>query len=155
MKTHALLTIITDTKDIDPSKFVIEHNHLVACKCALTVANLTTAFHTFEISVDTNEVFELNQADFTVTHPDCEISADNINLKVNSDVYLVVWHLEGEEPFSSMIEAIDEDSAWGKVVAKYESQFGWDDSEDIHLDHVKSLSTLHRESGIALAKVAA
>lgn len=152
MKSHATITINTSINGIDPHKFVVKHPFLYECQYDHSHVENGKTQYVFNLTVDTTQTLDVKRQEVTVTHPDYEVKSQDVNVKTNKQVYLVIRHTDDNEARSSLVESIDAHSAWGKVATDYEAKYGLSEDEDVYLEHVKSLAELHEESGIALVK---
>ena len=71
-------------------------------------------------------------------------------------LFLVVYHPEGEEPRSTLVEAPNDDQAWDTVARLYYLNTGTSpEDEELYLDHTKVLSSMIKEAQVPYSLMSA
>lgn len=70
-----------------------------------------------------------------------DLQGENQRFANIENLYLVVFHPQGYEPSSTVVNAPDAQQAWQGAIKEYDNAVGKNDDE-LFLDHVKLLSAL-------------
>ena len=84
------------------------------------------------------------------------VSPCSPNYEEKAMLFLVVYHPEGEEPRSTLVEAPNDDQAWDTVARLYYLNTGTSpEDEELYLDHTKVLSSMIKEAQVPYSLMSA
>ncbi|MBD0788177.1 hypothetical protein HUO09_17620 [Vibrio sp. Y2-5] len=105
---------------------------------------------------DRGQVYPLDWVIETNMDNVCKVIDELVLPEVPENLYLVVWHPQGDEPRTVLMKGTDDNAAWFKVCKQYHSDCGFDESVsydaddlEICLDHVKLLDEMLSELDLA------